>query len=225
MEGTYLLFKDPKNLEVRYEIMVGIEAPDPSWSFDPTIWSVPENLLITVPEDKNLSVSQSDKTPSRNFELVQIWNFAFQIGTTLNRAMAGVQKFVAFFLWSVLVLLKIMVQGLESISNEDKNTRTAENIKDKSEGVFSPQNFQNPSPTISGMTQPRSRRILNASVRANRLPIVPSSITCSFRDRTDLEILDHIRGEISYNHRAGFNLQSVIGCHSATDLASIYDSG
>ena len=97
MEGTYLLFKDPKNLEVRYEIMVGIEAPDLSWSFDPTIWSVPENLLITVPEDKNLSVSQSDKTPNRNFELVQIWNFAFQIGTTLNRAMAGVQKFVAFF--------------------------------------------------------------------------------------------------------------------------------
>ena len=61
MEGTYLLFKDPKNLEVRYKIMMGIEELDPSWSFDPTIWSVPENLLITVPEDKNLSVSQSDK--------------------------------------------------------------------------------------------------------------------------------------------------------------------
>jgi len=225
MEGTYLLFKDPKNLEVRYEIMVGIEAPDPSWSFDPTIWSVPENLLITVPEDKNLSMSQSDKTPSQNFELVQIWNFAFQIGTTLNRTMAGVQKFVAFFLWSVLVLLKIMVQGLESISNKDKNTRTAENIKDESEGVFSPQNFQNPSPTNSEMTQLCSGRILNASIRENRSPIVLSSITCSFRDRTELEILDRVRGEIAYNRRAGFNLQSVIGCHSATELAPIYDSG
>jgi len=56
-DGTYLLFKDPKSLETRYEILV---TPDNmtkmDWNFEPSTWHVtdsPVSYLIEVKEEVN----------------------------------------------------------------------------------------------------------------------------------------------------------------------------
>jgi len=44
-DGTYLLFKDPKSLEARYEVLVTPDAMNPvDWDFDPSTWYAQEKV-------------------------------------------------------------------------------------------------------------------------------------------------------------------------------------
>ena len=55
-EGTYLIFKDPKSSDTRYEMLV---TPDKlstvDWDFEPSAWHItePSSYLIEVPEDRS----------------------------------------------------------------------------------------------------------------------------------------------------------------------------
>ena len=54
-DGTYLLFKDPDNLEVRYEIMVTPDGSNPDWSYEPATWVTTSNTVfsgaVTIKEE------------------------------------------------------------------------------------------------------------------------------------------------------------------------------
>ena len=225
LEGTYLLFKDPKNLEVRYEIMVGIEAPDPTWSFDPTMFSVPANLLITVPEDNDTPPFQPELSQSRSIDRFPKWNLWTLIWNTLFVLGSIVAKIILILIWALVPVAENFTRRLEGIANTDKEPQAPKSINSGPGEFSSDQNLENLTPIFSYMDNPPTGRIANACIREDRSPIVPSTYTCSFRDRSDPEILDRVRSEISYHRRTGFNLQSIIGSHSSTELAPIFENG
>jgi hypothetical protein len=58
-EGTYLLFKDPKSLEARYEVLVTPDSDSPvDWNFDPSTW-----LTQEAPTSYFVNIDQEIKKP------------------------------------------------------------------------------------------------------------------------------------------------------------------
>ena len=55
--GTYLLFKDPKNLEPRYEILVAIDRSLQEKQYEMPVWNVPDN-----PISYHVSIDQAPET-------------------------------------------------------------------------------------------------------------------------------------------------------------------
>jgi hypothetical protein len=225
IEGTYLLFKDPKNLEVRYEIMVGIEAPDPSWSFDPAQFAVPANLLITVPETHEATPFQLQETQPRFSDQFSNWKLGYLIWKALFVLLTIMVKIVLYSLWAFVPVAKNLFQGTRVISDMGKGDRALEYINGGAVEFSSNQNLENYPPPHLLMNNSSSGHIFNACVHENRAPIVPSTYTCSFLDRTDPEILDRVQSELAYHRRTGFNLQTIIGSNSATEIAPVFENG
>lgn len=223
IEGTYLLFKDPTSLQVRFEVMVNQEPADPNWNFDPTLWMVPgglDNLLITTEteaEPANLITDDRDchirkeRAQTRKVARIFIW---------ITR------RVVALIFMSVIKLLQIVVKGFEGICNivEDKESQGNKKspINPRIQEFITNLPTSTDSPII---TPPPTGQIINTFICENRSPVVPSTITSSFQDRTDIEIIGRIKSEMSYHKRTGFNNQGIIGAHTATELRPIYEGG
>jgi len=222
MEGTYLVFKDSDNLEPRYEIMVAQEPADFNWNFDPSLWSIPTNLLVTVSE------ASADHEPNLARNTVEIQSSKNLIGQGSNFLAYWSIRVILLFITVMLGLSKIAVRGLEHIFSLMEIGKEDQEINRRTREPSPVQNFisQNP-PSIDPPTMPYppSGKIVNTIIRENRNPVVPSSITCSFHDRTDIEIIDRIRSEIPYNRRVGFNNQGIVGSHTATEMRPIYENG
>jgi C4-type Zn-finger protein len=219
-EGTYLLFKDPRTLEVRYEIMVNPESPDPAWDFDPSVWKIPANLLITVPEH-NASASNQERAARG----AKARNVGYLIWKSILASASVLQKIASIAVFLILAIFHILVNWLELVYHKLEEKK---GIKSEPEEAHLSQNPTSQSPEstdIPIMSYPPSGRIVNTTIREDRTPVVPSTISCSFQDRTDVEIVDRIRSEVPYHRRAGFNNQGIIGSHAATELRPSYESG
>ena len=222
-EGTYLLFKDPRNLEVRYEIMVAAESPDPGWNFDPNVWKVPENYIITVPG--NPEASPKVKT-RREPELFPIWNNNFLMRKAKNAAMFTAREGCLIMTWVIISTLQLMLQVLGRLSEDTDTGEELEDIKSEGNEILGTQIQENSLPTNPTMTQtPPTGRIFNTFIHEDRTPVVPSTISCSFQDRTDSEIIDRVGSEVPYHRRTGFLNQGIIGSHSVTELRPEYEAG
>jgi hypothetical protein len=68
--GTYLLFKDPKTLEPRYEILVAMDRANPELQYELPVWNVPEapnevlsyHVVIDQAPDRNEAVLKGPTT-------------------------------------------------------------------------------------------------------------------------------------------------------------------
>jgi hypothetical protein len=189
-EGTYLLFKDAHSLEVRYEIMVNPESPDPAWDFDPSIWKVPANLLITVPEHSASASNQERATR-------QARNVGYPIWKSARVSASVLQKIVSVVIFLFLAVLKMLANWLENASyklegkheikrDPDGSHSSKNSIPQVSESTHSP-----------AMSHSPSGQIINTTIREDRTPVVPSTITSSFEDRTDVKIVDRIRSSVA----------------------------
>jgi hypothetical protein len=62
-DDTYLLFKDPKDLEARYEVLVTPDATHPvDWDFDPSTWlttEIPTSYFVSADNDFDSGADQS----------------------------------------------------------------------------------------------------------------------------------------------------------------------
>jgi hypothetical protein len=56
--GTYLLFKDPKNLEPRFEILVSIDRSIPEIQYELPVWDVPDSAVLAY----HVTIEEAPKT-------------------------------------------------------------------------------------------------------------------------------------------------------------------
>jgi hypothetical protein len=161
-EGTYLLFKDPHTLKVRYEIMVNPESPDPTWDFDPSIWKIPANLLITVPEHDTSASNQERATQKARNVGYLIWKSGHASASVLQNIFLAV-------IYLFLAVLQILVNWLEYASHKLERKHKTTN-----------------SPIMS---YPQSGQIINTTIHEDRTPVVPSTISEAFKNRTAIEIV------------------------------------
>jgi len=77
-DGTYLLFKDPKNLEARYEVLVTPDSMTPvDWDFDPSTWFAQEGVMsyfidtdkLVIEADQQVQFSKDKPIWERNQNL------------------------------------------------------------------------------------------------------------------------------------------------------------
>lgn len=61
--GTYLLFKDPKNLEPRYEILVAVDRAPPD-IYELPVWDVPDSAMLSY----HISIEEAPKISESVFE-------------------------------------------------------------------------------------------------------------------------------------------------------------
>jgi hypothetical protein len=186
-EGTYLVFKEPGSLEARYEVLVHQDSPDPLWNFDPTLWvmpSNPDNLLLTVPEQLEINRSNESVADHQigkgNFLNRRVWTAIISIS----------RKFIVIVFLALISILQMVIQGTKAFMKwvENKEGRKKEDLKDRVE------EFRDRVPSIASPPPilPPSGHIVNSFIRENRSPIIPSTISCTFSDRTDIEIIDRI---------------------------------
>ena len=67
LNGTYLLFKDPKTLEPRYEILVAVDRAAPEIQYELPVWNVPE-----APNDLLSYLIMTDQAPDNSGPTTQI---------------------------------------------------------------------------------------------------------------------------------------------------------
>jgi hypothetical protein len=221
MEGTYLVFKDPSSLEARYEVLVHQDNPDHSWNFDPTLWAVPaasENLLLTIPSrleiDQSSDIGAELPNGKENSPMQKAW-IAF---TSIT------QQAAVMLILTLIAVLRLATQGMEILLGHARQMKISNEEIDLRERV---EEFRNriPSPIQFPLVSPPAGHIVNSFIRENRSPIVPSTISCSFSDRTDSEIIDRVRSEVPYHRRIGFNNQAIVGAHIATELKPTHEDG
>ena len=68
--GTYLLFKDPKSLEARYEILVSGDRINPEVQYEIPVWDVPDSAVlltyqVTIKEEPKISEPLNDGPTTR----------------------------------------------------------------------------------------------------------------------------------------------------------------
>jgi hypothetical protein len=214
-----LVFKDPSSLEAQYEVLVHQDTPDPSWNFDLTLWAMPsnpENLLLTVPTQLEMDRSNESVTETQigkgNFLMKRAWTATISV----------TRRFIVILFLTLISILQLVTQGIKImvgwVRTEDGGKKNLDNrVEEFREQVVSPIH-------LPSVLSP-SGHIANSFIREDRSPIVPSTISCTFTDRTDLEIIDRIRSEVPYHQRNGFNNQAIVGAHTATELRPTYEDG
>ena len=74
--------------------MVNPESPDPAWDFDPSIWKVPANLLITVPEHSASASNQERAARQARNVGYPIWKPARVSASVLQKTVSVVIFFI-----------------------------------------------------------------------------------------------------------------------------------
>ncbi|KIM72513.1 hypothetical protein PILCRDRAFT_16065 [Piloderma croceum F 1598] len=217
--------------------MVNPESPDPAWDFDPSMWKIPANLLITVPEhDASASNQERASREARNVGY-PIWKAALASASVL-------QKIVSAVIYLFLAILQVLVNWLEYASHK---IETKHEIKGQLKEIQSPKSSisqLSESAATPVMSYPPSGRIINTTIReddsggsgAKYLIIdVPGLTTRELSDRTqppnfvrhnsdppnvmrDSEVLSLFVGLPDQENLAATNAQTYVGRTSSAGI-------
>ena len=181
-DGTYLLFKDPKDLEARYEVLVTPDAMNPvEWDFDPSTWLTyepPTSFFINADKEIRDDEDQTESLVTDIPNLEKNHNLSFSHTHKNNENMTALHKVLTDELLRYTSELLPKQESSKSIKELESN--------DKKQAIFTPAVLQ---PNMAIQLSP---------ARVQHDVELPSLFTTPVAVRTEAERLLMGQGDLTH---------------------------
>src|SRR6202451_748577 len=181
-DGTYLLFKDPKDLEARYEVLVTPDAMNPvEWDFDPSTWLTyepPTSFFINADKEIRDDEDQTESLVTDIPNLEKNHNLSFSHTHKNNENMTALHKVLTDELLRYTSELLPKQESSKSIKELESN--------DKKQAIFTPAVLQ---PNMAIQLSP---------ARVQHDVELPSLFTTPVAVRTEAERLLMGQGDLAH---------------------------